>query len=385
MSKMLVFNAGSTTLKYKLFEIKDRLEPSLIQQGAVEQIGSPYGPKNHKIALSLLFRGFSAKKGSLSKIPDLVAIGHRVVHGGHKYIDPVVITPAVLREVKKYSALAPLHNPPIIEVMEAIIAQSGRGGHRPITNYACFDTAFFCNLPLVSRVYALPFSFYEKLGIRRFGFHGLSHKHALLEAKKNGIIDSEKHNVISIHLGAGSSIAAIKDSQPLDTSMGFTPLEGLVMTTRSGDIDAGIIHWLIETKEIRHRNVDEILNKQSGLLGISEISGDMRDLLYISGLPVADTNYHPPTAYAYLTGKDRQRARLAIDIFVYRIKKYIGAYHAILGTVDAVFFTGAMAERSEVIRKMILENMSHILKNSKIFVAKTDEELEIAKEIINVL
>jgi len=382
MKKILVFNAGSDTLKYKLFAIDQNKNLQFIKKGIVEQIGTHGGPKNHTLALSLLFKGFGEKFAALGNIEDLVAIGHRVVHGGHKYKQVTLINKQVVKDLKQFCSLAPLHNPQIIQVMESVIAQSGKHGHRQIPNYAVFDTAFYHDLPMHVQVYPLPYAYFRDYGIRKFGFHGISHENALEQAIESGIISNNKHNVISVHLGAGSSITAVKDKKPIDTSMGYTPLEGLMMATRPGDFDAGIIHWLIEKKIIKHRDVDIVLNKKSGLLGVSEISNNLADILYIAGYPVDDINYKPSKQLDYLGEHDRNRAKLAIQMYVYKIQKYIGSYCAILGNIDALLFTGTVSERSPFIRNSIMEGIEHVLSKAKIAVIPTEEEMQIAKEIL---
>lgn len=377
--KILVFNTGSSTIKYKLFEIINN-EPVMIKKGHVEDIGLPTGPKNHKVALSILFQGFGLGAPYLGKIEGLSAIGHRVVHGGDEYSKPTLISKDVIKKLKCYSSIAPLHNPRILEVMEDILDHSGQKGHRAIDNYAVFDTSYFINLPEVTKVYPLPYEFYSDYKIRRYGFHGISHEFAVNNVLKK--FPSAK-KIISLHLGAGCSVAAIKDKKPIDVSMGFTPLEGLMMATRSGDIDAGIIHYLIEKKIINHKEVDKILNFESGLYGISGVA-DMRELLNIAGYKVEDSNFQPQVYPDYMSKEKTRRAKLAIEMFVYRIKKYIGAYYTICGGCDVLIFTANMATRSSVIRNMILEDLN-ILKDTKIEIIEADEEQQIAKEIMKSL
>lgn len=377
--RILVFNTGSTTIKYKLFEIADKENLKLIKQGSVEDIGSGTGPKNHKVAISILFQGFGFDLPYLAKIENLAAIGHRVVHGGNEFNKTTLITDKVIESLKKYNLIAPLHNPGILDVMQDILKNSGQKGHRDIPNYAVFDSSYFGELPNVTKIYPLPYEYYQDYGIRRFGFHGISHQYAVNHVLAN---DPEANRIISIHLGAGCSMAAIKNGTPIDTSMGFTPLEGLMMATRSGDIDAGIIHYLIERKIIHHSDVDTLLNYNSGLKGVSGVSGDMRELLSIAGCPVENERNVPHVFPSYLTEEKKMRSKLAIEMFIYRIKKYIGAYYAILGGCDALIFTGTIGVKSSFIRNSILEKMDHMLTSAKIEVIETDEELQIAKEIM---
>ncbi len=380
MKKILVFNTGSSSIKYDLFEFTSSHDIRLLKKGLVDRIGSPLGPKNYKDALAILFKGFDMGDSYLNKIPELFAIGHRVVHGGDKYNKTTLIDKNILKDISQYNLLAPLHNPPIIEVMESIYNISGKAGHRNIPNYAVFDTAFFRELPDVTKIYPLPYSFYESFGIRRYGFHGISHQYAYEQVCEKY---PQANKVITIHLGSGSSITAIKDGKPIDTSMGFTPLEGLMMATRSGDIDAGIIHYLIETKKITHKDVDNILNYESGLLGISGMRHDIRDLLYLADYPVEESGYKFKESNPMeLSLENRQRARLALNMYIYRVKKYIGAYTAALGGCDVIAFTGAVGEGSSFIRKKIVENLECILNNTIVDVVKQDEARQIAKEII---
>jgi acetate kinase len=287
----------------------------------------------------------------------------------------------ILKDLEQYNLLAPLHNPPIIEVINSILSISGKKGHRNIPNYAVFDTTFFKDLPDVTKIYPLPYSFYESFGIKRYGFHGISHQYTYEQAKKKY---PQINKVITIHLGSGSSMTAIKDGKPIDTSMGFTPLEGLMMATRSGDIDAGIIHYLIETKRITHKEVDNILNHESGLLGISGMRHEVKDLLYMADYPVEESGYKFNAVNPMeLSTENKIKAQLALDMYIYRIKKYIGAYTAALGGCDAIVFTGAVGEGSSFLRTKILENLECILTNTIIDVVKQDEARQIAYEIIS--
>jgi len=382
MKKIIVFNVGSATLKYKLFEFDDTSITEL-KDGSVENIGTTTGPKNHKLALSLLFRGFGVSLPSLAKIDGLVAIGHRAVYGGDEYDGLTKIDQIIINHLKKYNPIAPLHNPPIIEVMEDILSHTGREGHREIPNYALFDSSFYSNLPDKAKIYPLPYSFYKDYNIKRFGFHGIAHKNITHEILKN---NSEVKKIISVHLGSGSSITATLDGSPIDTSMGFTPREGLVMCTRSGDIDPGILIYLLQKKIVK--NVDEldyVLNHNSGLMGISEISSDMRDLLYIAGYPVEDKNYKPHSSLQNMPEIYKDKAKLAIDIYCYRAQKYIASYLGILNGCDVLVFTGAVGNESSFIRNKICSGLSSILKDTRIEFSPTKEELEIAKEIIKQL
>ena len=379
--RILVFDAGSTSLKYKLFELLEDNKIITIKKGIVDNIGKPTGPKNHKIALSILFQGFGLGSPSLAKIENLVAIGHRVVYGGDEFYKPTLVTREMIEKLKKYNLNAPLHNPRIIEVMEDILCHSGQKGHRDIPNYAVFDSAFFRDLPDVTKIYPVPIEYFEDYNIRRYGFHGISHEYAMEQVLEKY---NSMENIITIHLGGGCSMAAIKNRKPIDTSMGFTPLEGLMMSTRPGDIDAGIVHYLIESKEIKHRDVDEVLNFHSGLIGICGES-DMREILHICNYEMEDKEYVTYTNKQYIDPKKIKLTHLALEMFIYRIKKYIGAYIAILGSLDALVFTGRMATGSKIIRNMITKDMNHIIKDAKIEIVEANEEMKIAEEIVNII
>ena len=387
--KILVLNSGSSSLKFKLF-----LETNSICSGNIEKISEESSHitiktldetiskniyiKDHKEALDLLFDILKDLEVVLN-IKDLDAVGHRVVHGGEKYSKATLIDTKVLKELESLTSLAPLHNPANILGIQAILHKDSS-----IKQVAIFDTAFHQSMPNYAYTYALPFELYKNDKIRRYGFHGTSHKYILKESASILEKDINNTNIISLHLGNGASICAIQNGKSVDTSMGFTPLEGLVMGTRSGDLDPAIIFYLHNVKNYSLEKIDNILNKKSGLLGICG-ENDMRLILKNS--------------------KNNERYKLALDIFVYRIKKYIGSYMAILNTVDAIVFTGGIGENSAEIRELICskldifsihidkgKNTSHKTKihqeksKMELLVIQTDEELEIAlqtKELIH--
>jgi len=345
--QILVLNSGSTSLKYKVFDEKLRV----LKGGRTENIGLEK-IKNHEQALKLVLKEIKSDK--------IEAVGHRVVHGGGDFLEPVVVTTRVLKRLEKYSLLAPLHNPANILGIKASMKLLPR-----IPNMACFDTSFFKNLPKKAKIYALPFKFYKKYDIRRFGFHGLSHQYAAEVATKKLKKPLSKLKLITCHLGGGSSIAAVRNGRPIDTSMGFTPMEGLVMMTRSGDIDPGIIIELVKSSKFKvksYNNVDYLLNYESGMKGLSGVSEDMKEILKAAK-------------------KGNKRAKLALEIYCYRIKKYIGAYFAILGGLDALIFTGAIGYGSRIIRNMVTKDLS-VLKRVKILSIESNEELMIAREVL---
>ncbi|MFH0839276.1 MAG: acetate kinase [Candidatus Omnitrophota bacterium] len=372
MSKILVVNSGSSSVKFQLFEMKARAH-YLLCKGMAERIGEQssyvvYQKANHTIRRSVYIKNHrqaigylvamlqDTKIGVIEDINVIQGIGHRVVHGGEEFKAPCIIHPAVIKRLTKYIELAPLHNPPNIEGIKVCHELFPE-----LPQVAVFDTSFYHTIPDYAYMYALPYRFYKKHLIRRYGFHGTSHGFVAGEAAKILKKPLHKLRLISCHLGNGASITAVKFGKAVDTSMGFTPLEGLIMGTRSGDIDPSVIFYLERKLKYSSKTINEILNKHSGLLGISGISNDMRDLMQ---------KY-----------KTSQRARLAAEMFIYRIRKYIGAYAVVLGKVDAIIFTGGIGENQPFIRRKICEGLSHILNNEfiKFLVIPTNEELMIAK------
>lgn len=342
--KILIINSGSSSIKYKLFLMP---QEQVITSGKIEHIGEKGAPvKNH----------YSGLKTILNGIRDIDAVGHRVVHGAENFKKPVLISPAVIRKINECSLLAPLHNPANL---------SGILGCKKllpgIKQAAVFDTAFHQSIPGYAHIYGLPYRFYRKMGIRKYGFHGTSHEYVAGEAAKILQRQLKTLKIITCHLGNGCSITAVKNGSSIDTSMGFTPLEGLVMGTRCGDIDPALITHIMRNERLGISQIERILNKESGLAGISGISNDMRILLKKYG-----TN---------------KRAKLAIDIFVYRIRKYIGAYTAAMSGCDCLVFTGGIGENQKAIRRKILNALfTHLAKQPKILVIPTDEELMIARK-----
>jgi acetate kinase len=315
---------------------------------------------DHEQALKAVLILLKSNKVELSEINK---IGHRVVHGGEEFVKPMLITKKNLSRLEKYNRLAPLHNPSNILGIKCCLTLLPQA-----KNYAVFDTAFHSTLEPKVYMYALPMKLYKKMGIRRYGFHGLSHEYVSHEAAKKLKKPLSKVNIISCHLGSGCSICAIKGGKSVDTSMGFTPLEGLMMSTRSGDLDASIPMFLMR-EGMTAIQIDSMLNKESGVLGISGFK-DMRDVLVAAGFAVS----------GYKSGKysvEQKRCSLiALEMFVYRVKKYIGAYKAILGQVDAVVFTAGIGERNQTIRQMIMKDMK-----MKTIVVPANEELMIARKI----
>jgi acetate kinase len=340
--KVLVLNCGSSSIKYQLFVMPAR---TLLAKGMIERIGEPqaaiihedqHGKQkepintaNHDEAVvAILHKLMSAQDDSPDSDAGISAVGHRVVHGGEEFTGSVLINDAVLASIEKMSRLAPLHNPPNLAGI--------RGAMHALPNapqVACFDTAFHATIPPVAFTYALPYELYEKLGVRRYGFHGTSHRYVARRAA--AILGRDKYdiNCITCHLGNGSSIAAVREGKSVDTSMGLTPLEGLVMGTRCGDIDPAILFYLAENGYTLAQ-LNDLCNKKSGVLGISGCSNDMRTLVDEAAA-------------------GHQRARLALDLFCYRVKKYIGMYLAVLGRLDALVFTGGIGENAVSVREQI--------------------------------
>jgi acetate kinase len=356
---VLVLNCGSSSVKFQLISTDlERIEQDAdrrLAHGLVERVGGAgivtftaegNAPKRFaepvrdtRAAVEMILRWAVSKDSGVAEvnsIADIHAVGHRVVHGGERFTSSMLITDEVLRGIEDCIELAPLHNPANIHGIVA--ARTALGAALP--QVAVFDTAFHQTLPDHAFLYALPYQLYRRHRIRRYGFHGTSHRYIAYRYRKLKGIARDATNIITLHLGNGCSIAAIKDGNSIDTSMGFTPLEGLVMGTRSGDLDPSIID-LISTKEgLSLSEVESLLNKQSGLLGISGLTDDMRELL-------AEAHEH-----------DDRRARLAIEIFCYRARKYIGSYLAAMNGAEGIVFTGGIGENSAEIRERICAGLS---------------------------
>jgi acetate kinase len=387
--RILTMNRGSATLKAALYEAGDHEAPQLSM--TVDQAGSsgdrlkitdprgaalldsPVDPSDPDIALEVMF----AWLGGHEFLSGLAAAGHRLVHGGSRYREPQRITPEFLTEIEQLIPLDPDHMPAAIRGIKFIAKKFPE-----LPQVACFDTAFHTSLPKVARMYALPGNLYDQ-GILRYGFHGLSYEYVMGELRElEGKI--ARGRVIIAHLGNGASMVAVKDGESIDTSMGFTPLEGLVMGTRSGDVDPGLLLYLLEQKKMSAKEMSTMLNKESGLLGVSETSGDMRNLL----------------------DKMQQdsRAGEAVELFCYRAKKYIGAYAAVLGGLDVLVFAGGIGERAPVVRKGICDGLDFLgvrldapsneanaalisspASGVKVRVIKTNEDLMIVRHVLSKL
>lgn len=349
--KILVINTGSSSLKYQLIDMTDE---SVLAKGLCDRIGIDNSfikhtktgtdtvvidkdMSNHKAAIKEVIRVLTDEKiGVIKNMSEINAVGHRVVHGGEKFHDSVLIDDKVMNAIRECIELAPLHNPPNIIGIEA--CQNMMPG---IPMVAVFDTAFHQTMPKHAYLYALPYEIYEKYGVRKYGFHGTSHKYVAQRAAAMLKRPLEELKLISCHLGNGASICAIKHGKSVETSMGFTPLAGLAMGTRSGTIDPAVISYLMDKEKMSVKDINDYLNKKSGVLGISGVSSDFRDIH-----AAADAG--------------NERAQLAIDIFCYRAKKYIGEYAAVVDGVDAVIFTAGIGENNGIVRKGILEGMDYM-------------------------
>jgi acetate kinase len=343
--KILVINSGSSSIKYKLFDMPSE---RLAAKGAIEHIGEDGSKfKNHYAGLKII----------LEETKKVEAVGHRVVHGGEDFNKPALVDARVIKGIKKCCAIAPLHNPANLAGILAT-AKLLPG----LKQVVVFDTAFHQSLPEHAFIYGLPYDYYQKLRVRKYGFHGTSHQYVALEASRILKQPLNKLKLITCHLGNGCSITAIDQGKSVDTSMGYTPLEGLVMGTRCGDVDPALITHIMHKKNLDTKQMDRILNKESGLKGISGISNDMR----------------------LLDEKARagnKRAKLAIDIFVYRVRKYIGAYLAVLGDLDALIFTAGIGENKASVRDSICQGLfSYLRKKPRVMVIPTNEELMIARQ-----
>ncbi len=339
--KILVINAGSSSLKYQFL---DTTSGEALARGVAERIGLdasqikhtknsdgavriPVNMPNHKIAIQEVLRVLTAPgTGVIASMEEIEAIGHRVVHGGEKFAASALVTPAVKDAIRSCFVLAPLHNPPNMTGIEA--CEEAMPG---VPQVAVFDTAFHQTMPSEAFTYAIPYDLYKKLGIRRYGFHGTSHQYVAQRAAHMLGRDIKDLKIITCHLGNGSSITAVKNGRSIDTSMGMTPLAGISMGTRSGDIDPAIPMYLMEREKLTAQQVDDILNKKSGMLGISGISSDFRDLYAASDA-------------------GNVRATLALDIFKYQCRKIIGSYAAAMGGVDAIVFTAGVGENNDDVR-----------------------------------
>ena len=395
--KILVLNCGSSSVKYKLIDSKTE---KVLAEGGVEKIGlpdsfikfkRPDGTKgvietdmpDAKAAVKVVLDVLTdPKEGVIKSFDEIGAVGHRVVHGMEKFNKSMLITPEVIEQVKECYPVAPLHNPANITGIEAVTELMP-----DVPQVGVFDTAFHQTMPPKAFMYALPYEAYEKYGVRRYGFHGTSHRYVSRRACEFLGLDYEKQRIITCHIGNGASITAIADGISVDTSMGLTPTEGLMMGTRSGDVDPGALVYLMQRYGLDADGLQKMVNKDSGVLGVTGISSDMRDI---------------EDAIA----KGDERAKLAMDMYEYRILKYIGAYAAVLGGVDVIVFTGGVGENQIGTREVICKQLAFMGvtfdaeanksrgkeveisgKDSKVHVVviPTDEELMIARDTAQIV
>lgn len=398
--KILVINCGSSSLKFQLMNMEDDnvLASGRCDRIGVQSIDKPFieykkdGKRirdevelpTHTVAFELVMKYLldPEKCGAIKDVSEIDAIGHRIVHGGPNFTKTTVVTDEVLEEYNTSIEYAPLHNPAHLQGINAC-----RKIMPNVPEVLVFDTSFHTTIPDYASLYAIPYEYYEKYAIKRYGAHGSSHKFIAEEAAKQLGKNKEDINIISCHLGNGASIAAIKGGVCIDTTMGLTPLEGLIMGTRSGDLDPAILEFIMRKENISIQEMMTILNKKSGLLGISEQTGDVRDL-------------------KVLAAQGNERAELALEMFAYRVKKYIGAYMAALGHVDAIIFEGGIGEHNpDVVNRCVagLEDLGIVFDDShndneqyegviskpeskiKMIVIPTNEELEIAKETMEAI
>lgn len=355
--KVLVINCGSSSLKYQLFNMDDK---SVIAKGLVERIGiegsmlkhTPAGKDkveisaeipNHRVAVKMMLDALTDENhGVIKSLNEISAVGHRVVHGAEKFSGSVRITDEVMAVLKECVSIAPLHNPPNIIGIEAT-----RELLPDVPMVGVFDTAFHQTMPEYAYIYGLPYELYEKYSIRRYGFHGTSHRYVSIQAAK--FFDKKQDlKIVTLHLGNGSSISAVRDGKSIENSMGFTPLEGIVMGTRCGNIDPSIPAFIMEKEGIPADKINDYINKKCGVYGISGISSDFRDL-------------------EEAAKQGNRRAKLALDVFAYQAKKFIGSYAAAMNGLDGIVFTGGIGENSATMRQMICKDMDY-------FGIKIDEE-----------
>ena len=395
--KILVINCGSSSLKYQLLDMNGE---EVLCKGLVERIGLDgsvikhekegmdkviieEAMPDHKKALELVLAAVADKDhGAVKSMDEIDAVGHRVVHGGEAFASSVIIDGDVMKAINDCIELAPLHNPPNIMGIEACVELM------PSTPMvAVFDTAFHQTMERENYIYPLPYEYYEKYKVRRYGFHGTSHKYVASRAAELLGRDMKDLNIVTCHLGNGSSICAVQGGKSMDTSMGFTPLEGLAMGTRSGDIDPAIIPFIMNKEDMSFDEVNKMLNSKSGVLGISGLSSDFRDL----EIAMEEGN---------------ERAKLALDVFVNRVKKYVGAYVATMCSVDAVVFTAGIGENSSYIREKVCEGLECLgiridselndvrgveaklnkdITSAAILVIPTNEELMIARDTLELV
>jgi acetate kinase len=395
--KILVLNCGSSSIKYKLFNMTNQ---DILAQGGIEKIGLtgsflkltlPDGQVvrlegeilEHQTGIEYILGVITSQKyGCIKSLDEIDAVGHRVVHGGEVFNSSVLITKEVIEKMVECIDLAPLHNPPNLQGIEAVSTLMPN-----VPQVGVFDTAFHQTMPQYAYMYGLPYSLYEKYAVRRYGFHGTSHRYVSKRACEILDLPYKDQKIITCHLGNGGSIAAIKDGVSVDTSMGMTPVEGLLMGTRSGDVDAGVLTYIMEKENIGAQAISTIVNKCSGVLGVSGVSSDMREI-------------------ENAIEEGNERAKLSFEMYEYKIKKYIGSYIAALDGLDVLVFTGGIGENQTISRERICNSLTwmgiqvdpeinkargkELLISTpesrvKVIVVPTDEEFMIASDTMDIL
>lgn len=399
--KILVLNCGSSSIKYQLIRIKSKTETNLLAKGQIERIGltdsvlthkpadkpkyaSVQSIPDHSVGINLILSTLTdSSYGVIESLNEIAAAGHRVAHGGEYFKDSAIVTPLVKQQIESCFELAPLHNPANLKGILSIEKLLPS-----IPQVAVFDTSFHQSMPRETFLYAIPYKYYEDMRIRRYGFHGTSHKFVAQKACEQLGLDFETSKVITCHIGNGASITSIKNGKSFDTSMGFTPVDGLMMGTRSGTIDPGVLLYIMDKESISVQKANDLINKQSGLLGISGVSSDMRDV------KAAAAN-------------GNEKAALALRMFTGRLKRFIGGYMAELEGVDAIVFTGGIGENEAFVRRDVCKGLDcmgidideqanddvngcdTIISKSnsrvKVVVVCTDEELVIASDTFRLL
>ncbi|MDL2252160.1 acetate kinase [Odoribacter sp. OttesenSCG-928-J03] len=396
---VLVLNCGSSSIKYQLLEMSE--QPVVVAKGLVEKIGLPVGAFTHKptgkdkvaieepisdhtVGINLILKALTdSKNGVIRSLDEINAVGHRIAHGGEYFTQSTLIDAEVIEKIKRCCELAPLHNPAHLKGIETIQNLLPK-----VPQVAVFDTSFHQTLPAKAYTYGIPYDYYKKYSVRRYGFHGTSHKY--VAEKACGILgwNINEKKIITCHLGNGASITAINKGKSVDTSMGFTPVAGLVMGTRCGDLDVGALLYICDKEGLDLNQANDLINKKSGVNGVSGISSDFRELE--SALE-----------------KNDDRAKLALEVFCYNVKKYIGAYAAVLNGVDLIIFTGGIGENDDIVRQWVCEDLSYlgvhfnselnsktrgsdtILSTDKasttVMTVTTDEELVIAMDTVSLV
>lgn len=398
---VLVLNCGSSSVKYQLLDMIDENQNNVMAVGLIERIGLADGMLTHKpagkekykvtqpindhvVGINLILKALvDEEHGVIKNIKEIQAVGHRVAHGGELFKSSVLVDEKVKKGIADLIELAPLHNPANlkgIEAMEALLPG--------ISQVAVFDTSFHQSMPACSYLYPIPYEYYQKYGIRRYGFHGTSHKYVAQKACNLLGMNFNNSKIITCHLGNGASITAINNGKSVDTSMGFTPVDGLMMGTRSGSVDAGVLLYLAEKENMDLQGINDLVNKKSGVKGISGLTSDMRDL-------------------EIAAQEGNERAQLAIDMYYYRILKFIGGFAATLGGVDLIIFTGGVGENDCALREFIGTHLAFMgvhfdsdanrgvrgqdkvlskeISRVKVMVCTTNEELVIATDTMNLV